>query len=354
MDLLKDTIFRFPYIFPSFGSLQSSSYGRYGGVLAPNGKIYFAPFTANFITVLDPLTHDLEEIQVNSGFSYFWCGGVLAPNGFIYFIPYRARKVLKFNYLDNSFSVLENTSNFFPWDGQAGGVLGFNNKIYSFPYSNNNRITEFDPLTDTAVFVGEEIPFFKSRAYYGCVNGLNGKIYGIPSDKKQPIYEFDPLSGSGSFVSGELSYGYESAITLPSGKILFVPGSGKEFLLFDPSAYSLEYFGYHNVSFAEYRGSVLGADGLVYLAPMGGKEVMRVDPENKTIALIGAVRYGVRKYQGGVLAPNGNIYLAPGEETRVSYIPTEKNFGLPLGFKIPEDLSTLKDSLFNKLFNSGK
>lgn len=70
--------------------------GRSGGVLGVDGKIYAAPngngpfnLNAQKILVIDPITETLSYLDIPgyvSGNSQ-WRGGVLAPNGKIYFIP---------------------------------------------------------------------------------------------------------------------------------------------------------------------------------------------------------------------------------------------------------------------------
>merc|ERR1711879_783201 len=69
-----------------------------GGVLAPNGKIYFAPAAASQVLSVDPETQTAEligpEMRMRAGTSKYSGGGVLAPNGKIYFAPSDADKVL--------------------------------------------------------------------------------------------------------------------------------------------------------------------------------------------------------------------------------------------------------------------
>ena len=74
-----------------------------GGVLAPNGKLYYIPFNWNEVYVIDPNTNNIEIIPVsmplNAG---YWVGGVLAPNGKIYGIPGNAPNVLIIDPMTNT------------------------------------------------------------------------------------------------------------------------------------------------------------------------------------------------------------------------------------------------------------
>ena len=67
-----------------------SSGNKYaGGVLGPNGLIYFIPYWANHIGILNPSSNSFSTLDISSFISsnYKYFGGVLGPNGLIYFIP---------------------------------------------------------------------------------------------------------------------------------------------------------------------------------------------------------------------------------------------------------------------------
>ena len=76
-----------------------------GGVLAPNGHIYCIPYSAHYVMKIDtnygsetygkPSRIETEITEADAGVtSAKWVGGVLAPNGKIYCAPYNAKWVL--------------------------------------------------------------------------------------------------------------------------------------------------------------------------------------------------------------------------------------------------------------------
>ena len=76
--------------------MQRRNKYRASGVLATNGKIYFAPRDAHQVLSIDPETQTVEMLEPrmwNSGLRYF-AAGVLASNGKIYVAPCEARQVL--------------------------------------------------------------------------------------------------------------------------------------------------------------------------------------------------------------------------------------------------------------------
>ena len=75
--------------------ISSAYYQYFGGVLGPNGLIYFIPHAANHIGILNPSSNSFSTLDISSfissGSNYF--GGVLGPNGLIYFIPLNANHI---------------------------------------------------------------------------------------------------------------------------------------------------------------------------------------------------------------------------------------------------------------------
>jgi len=115
------------------GTSYSGSGKCYGGVLAPNGKIYFTPYNSTQVLELDPSTNTTSLIgSVYSGTDK-WAGGVLAPNGKIYFSPIDYNQVLELDPSTNTTSLIGSV-----YSGTAkwiGGVLAPNGKIYFTPFS---------------------------------------------------------------------------------------------------------------------------------------------------------------------------------------------------------------------------
>jgi hypothetical protein len=68
-------------------SVAAGGRGNISGVLAPNGKIYAIPWSANNFLVIDPVANTTTTFSAATG-TFKYHGGVLAPNGKIYAIPY--------------------------------------------------------------------------------------------------------------------------------------------------------------------------------------------------------------------------------------------------------------------------
>jgi hypothetical protein len=84
-----------------FGNLSADTAKYYGGVLAPNGRIYCIPLNATQVLEIDPVTQTTNLFGNLSADANKFRSGVLAPNGKIYGIPSNATQVLEIG-LDNT------------------------------------------------------------------------------------------------------------------------------------------------------------------------------------------------------------------------------------------------------------
>ena len=68
---------------------STGAYQYVGGVLAPNGKVIFVPYTSSApIGIYDPVANSFTAGPSTGAYQYL--GGVLAPNGKVIFVPISA------------------------------------------------------------------------------------------------------------------------------------------------------------------------------------------------------------------------------------------------------------------------
>ena len=99
------------------------------------------PYDAPTVLEIDPVSHTLKTFGYLGTEPCKWYGGVLAPNNKIYAIPYASQYVLEI-------SPENRTAIFFAkvgtgWGKWSGGVLARNGKIYGIP-SQSTSILEID------------------------------------------------------------------------------------------------------------------------------------------------------------------------------------------------------------------
>lgn len=99
---------------------QSFSAAYKGGVLAPNGKIYFIASMATNIGIYDPVGNTIDTTTIaglNSATRPLYGKGILAPDGKIYCSPDKADHVLVINPTDNT----KDTTTFAGYDSTVSG-----------------------------------------------------------------------------------------------------------------------------------------------------------------------------------------------------------------------------------------
>ena len=66
-----------------------------GGVLLPDGRVVFCPFSATNVGIFNPATNQFSTVTgtTNPGGSSAYVGGVLLPDGRVVFVPYSATNV---------------------------------------------------------------------------------------------------------------------------------------------------------------------------------------------------------------------------------------------------------------------
>jgi hypothetical protein len=324
-DLLAENSVQYlPNTFPSGGWC--------GGVLSPNGKIYWIPTGGGTVVIVDPITNmidissitDLSNITVNPANSQPWEGGVLGPNGKIYVIPDRSPNVAvidtetnKINYISVMAGITAG-SNAARWNT---GILAPNGKIYSSFRWNNvanyGSVLKIDPDTNTVSFIPITSGLSTNLSkFYGGALGVNGKIYLMPYVEGR-VLEIDPTTDTVQFLP-ELAPGgilnkYISGVLAPNGFIYGIPYESTYLLKIDTRGPTgIVSYGPVNtpglVGSAKWRSGVLGTDGKIYCSPESSTSILVINPVDDSFEFIN-VGSSENARCGAVLAPNNKIYL---------------------------------------------
>ena len=259
-----------------------------------------------------------NDTLVLGGFK--WTGGVLAPNGKIYGIPSTANSVLiydpKTKEVDTTIEVMSGNSK---W---SGGVLAPNNKIYCVPDSLANRnILVIDPKSNTT----ELYPFVKNGRWAGGVLAPNGKIYCVPSqgdlsnNNLMSVLVIDPTPTSPviSFIDTSLDLGDGNddelfgGVLAPNGKIYCIPRLCSKILVIDTNTNPVTTYTLlkPTAGTSQWCFGALGGDGCVYGCPRRASSVLKIDPFGDVVSVVGAFTEVTNGFFGAVLAPNNKIYF---------------------------------------------
>jgi hypothetical protein len=315
-----------PYAIPT--SVASKKW--YGGVLAPNGKIYAIPWDSTSVLIIDPETDTADESTISglSSTTEKWLGGVLAPNGKIYCIPWNSDCILILNTETNTYddTTIAGLIGSAKWNG---GVLAPNGKIYAVPCDATNVLI-IDPVTNTYDDTTITVPG-DAEKWYGGVLAPNGKIYCVPWNYDRVLI-IDPVTNTADYTTISVppeQYKWVGGVLAPNGKIYGIPRDFDHVLIIDPATNAVDYTTISVPSDPfKWISGVLAPNGKIYGIPRDFNHVLIIDPDTNMAdfsSLSVAEASGTAKWIGGVLAPNGKIYCIPRNHDHVLIIDPKSN-----------------------------
>lgn len=254
---------------------------------------------------IKPPAFNLDMIAVGTTSLGYW-GGVLAPNGKVYAIPHSATTVIEFDPINRtatSFGSLSATSS--KW---AGGVLAPDGKIYCAPRL-MTTVLEIDPVKRTTVEYAHV-----GGTYNGAIMGMNGKVYFMPyTTTSGDVMEFDPMTKQMKTFGNVGTTIFNGGVLAPNGKIICIPYSADQFGVIDTENLTIRTVTSDSsgASNSRYGGGVLAPNGKIYCIPFNGQEILVIDPVTEQSYTFGSLSSGTGKWQGGFLGPDGNIYGVP-------------------------------------------
>ena len=279
-----------------------------GGILHPNGKIYFIPASETFVQEFNPLTNEIINFGSLGATTNKWFSATIAPNGLIYCLPYTSINMLVINPYNRTTSLLGTSAGGTFANFYRGAVLGRNNKIYAIPSNNTASDSfEFNPYTNETIFFGN----VGSIQYYGGVLAPNGKIYCIPySTNNCGIIDTDnkTINTFTTIATGAASSNYMGGVLAPNGKIYCIPSSATRVMEIDPLTNTTKLIGSNlGTGTSKWAGGYLGPDNFIYCMPFSETSILRIDWLNGITDNIYTIT-GTQKFHGGLLHSNGSGY----------------------------------------------
>ena len=280
------------------------------GAITDSGIIYCTPFTSNhgilkIDTNTDTVTELNDAVLPEQGYKGLESCAA-AHDGCVYFMPYYADRIMKLdaNNIDSMSSVRHDLGN----DDLGnvvikyiGTVVGIDRCLYGIPHDSTKSIIKYDPINDTASFVGE-----RSDEPFHCggsgVLGRDGCIYVLGKNYRLRVLKIDTTNNSYCFVGNTVEADF------------ICGGWG------DP---------------------ILGIDGCIYWPPQGASRILKYDPYTNQTLMVGD-DYGNRdrsnnKWRGGALASDGAIYCIPSNANHILCIDPFKEFSMNVKDSMEED-----------------
>jgi hypothetical protein len=299
------------------GGATYTANGWYGGgVIAPDGNIYFAPYVAANILKLTVATGQTTNITGGATFtSSGWAGGVLGPDGNIYFTPLNAPNILKLNPTTGVTTNITGGATYIGL-GWLGGVVGPDSNIYFTPYSATN-ILKLNPFTGVTTNITGGATFTGAAKWNGGVLGPDGNMYFAPGGTTTILKlnvatgQTTNITGGASFIAGS---NWVGGVLAPDGNIYFAPYTAANFLKLNvATGVTTNITGSATYLGSGWLGAVLGPDGNMYCAPANASNILQLNvATGATSNITGSASFtGNGKWLGGTLAFDGSIYFTP-------------------------------------------
>ena len=154
---------------------------------------------SNTLTLLPQTFPPNENPNPAQVFTNMWYGGVLAPDRKIYVTPLGNRNVLEYDPATNvliAYQLPLSPLVDFSRLNWVNSALGQNGKVYAFPFV-SDVILEFDPVTKTANYIPLPFPgrFSSTTKFFGAVMGPDNSLYAVPRTENV-IMELSFLKGT--------------------------------------------------------------------------------------------------------------------------------------------------------------
>ena len=370
----------------TFGDLPEGGWKHAGGgVLAPDGCIYAAPFIGTtHVLRIDPVERTATHIgdDVKQAGEAKWFTGAVGADGRLYFPPFVATRVLRIDPTTHTVELIgEELGGGKKWLGAFTGPDGC---VYGTP-CDETQLLRIDPFAGTAARVGPPLEEPPKGKLVGTAVAADGTVWALPHKgpstphriELPPVRQLlgalmrappDALLGalhsdarrgrllsmlavtaeSGDAEGVALSRGclLAAAAALPQCVADAAAQSALVTLLDALSEPTLVCSGKDSPckTNAAYHGGVFGHDGLLYLIPRNARRVARFDPTTGKWEEIGDdLGEDGEKYIGGALCDDGSIIALPGKSSRALRIDPAKGTAAPFG----DDLSALGRKDFN-------
>jgi hypothetical protein len=315
-----------PDILDEFASLAYTE-PKFSGAIYNNvdQKVYCVPLHYWRVMVIDPVNYSISDfgdvsqdagtVAEPGGKALYW-GGCQGGDGKLYFTPYDAHRILvvdptvenpssRISYIDLPATLPAGSERTKPrkW---RGGALTNDGRIFCAPYD-ASTVLIIDPDTKTSAVVGgfewlgTGAPTDAGK-FCDAVVGSNKLVYLMPA-RSPYIIRIDPAETTAETLGGVLeldtkvgdhasSDRWGGACAAPNGRIYTAPYAYPEILEYDTATGLLdrlggssEYFASSNRDGARWRAIIPGRDGNVYAFPSWWTKVLRIETE-KTRAYI--------------------------------------------------------------------
>lgn len=306
-----------------------------GGLMLPDGRVFFAPYQNGIGRIYDPIMNDVYQAGGASFGSASYHGAVLMKDGRVFVIPRDSTTARIWNPATDHISTPSGT--YRGSDAYYGGVLLPSGKVFMVPGRNNPNAAIYDPDTDSMSLVGG-FPASSGDAFYGGVLLPNGEVFCVPRNTTD-AYIYNEATNTVRTVSGFASGSdtFYGGVLMASGKVYLIPGNASAAQIYD---YTDDSVTTANGTFSggTWLGGCLMPDGRVWVNSRTASKSKIYDELGDTL-IDAPSSYGTNDH-GAVCLTDGRVMTVTGTST-ASIVSS--------GYGVPLDPQITTSPFFNKL-----
>lgn len=250
----------------------------YGATLLPDGRVLFPPSYTGYndlykcVFIYDVTSNVVSRVDSSLNYDtiFSYCGSVLIPDGRVIMAPQYSGYPGVYNTLNNTFYQLNLPINGGGQGNCQGCVLIPDGRVVFVPATNTN-VPVFNPSTNTLALYPTNL-IGNSNYWSGGALAYDGRVIFCPC-YTSVIGVFNPYNNTFNYYSSLIlpdNHGYfVSAISLPTGQIMFCPNQNINFIGFFNPATNRYYQQTFSTSINVYRGANLLQDGRVIFGSGG-------------------------------------------------------------------------------------
>lgn len=342
---------------PALPELTGGTFSYISNYLAPNGKLYFIPYQMNKVLILDPTDFSRTYINTNTGGLSEFFGGCLAPNGKIYCPSYSTtNRVLVIDTNNDTVSFMTSPQSAgIGSDGPQGGILAQNGMLYFLRIGTGApAMLRINPTNDTVIMYNFSMT--PSQTYSR--NGIlmpNGKIYYLNYTTSE-LLVFDPMNDTLGNVKITITpsitcYDWVAMGSIDNYLYIFpAKSSATTIVRINISDGTSEIVpGYVGSNITDKMFAVLNLPDRLVTLPYSEKKVGVIYKNGTYTEDTSQNLNNTLWYHNPSLCPNGLAFGIILKDYPLSYYNTFLKLKYS-DWHIPNDLSTLPTSIYNKLY----
>lgn len=355
--------------------VDGGTYGWFGGVLLPDGRVLAVAHTADTFLIFDPVSRSVKrfgeplpvELLGTGTWRRFYAGGVLHPNGKVYVFPYHAFSMLELDVRDGGQREVGPTlaldDGGFP--KYVGGVVDAFGFIWTASEASEQQmpVLRFDPSTGASSLFYLPTGRDDWGGWWGMARLPDDRLLAFPKERDIAKHELSPfilaiapessLADAGfsnvenfDITDADSGFPMQGGSLTRTGHVCGTAAGIETRVVCIASDAGVLRATMHQTTIDRWGFNGTFSDGLVWTTPDSSSRMARIDGDglNSSAAVSSSGRYG---FLGLVATPQGMV-LIPGAPDSNQFVIVQPGVSFN-GIYDKRPLPVLLSPYFNKL-----